>query len=236
MDETIVLHLGTVEGTPVGADHTKVYRDADLMPGFGLVRGYGDTLWRGLSAAGGDIVLFLDPSVRDPEGSRALGLLGPLLSQETLSFVKGFSAEPADGQGPEGLSELVARPLINLYRPELAGFVEPLSVEFAARRQLLTSLPFPAGYGVALSLLFDAARAAGVHALAQTRLGPRPRPWVPLADLGEAAYATLTAATARSHGHEDLEERAPGPLFLPLPGRFESRRVAVEERPPLRSL
>lgn len=88
-----------------------------------------------------------------------------------MSFVKGFSAETAGGRGPEGLSELVARPLINPYRPELAGFIEPLSPEFAARRGLLASLPFPAGYGAALSLLFDATREVGVHALAQTRLG-----------------------------------------------------------------
>ncbi len=185
--------------------------------------------------ADGDIVLFLDPSVSDPREGRILGLLGPLLSRGSLSFVKGFSAEPTDGLGPEGLSELLTRPLINLYRPELAGFVEPLSAEFAARRALLMSLPFPAGYGATFSLLFDVTRAAGVHALAQTRLGPRSRPQVPLADLGEAAYATPTAA-ARTHGDEDLEERAPGPLFLPLPGRFELRRVAVEERPPLISL
>ena len=236
VDETVVLLPGTGDGSLIGGG-VKVYRDVDLMPGFGPVRGYGDALWRGLSAAGGDIVLFLDPSIADPEASRFLGLLGPLLSRRDLSFVKGFSAEPADGQGPEGLSELVARPLINLYRPELAGFVDPLSAEFAGRRRLLTSLSFPAGYGAALSLLFDTAREVGIHALAQTRLGPRPKPQeVTLADLGEAAYATLTAATARTYGDEDLDERAPGPLFLPLPGRFESRRVAVEERPPLDSL
>ena len=135
------------------------------------MRGYGDALWRGLSVAEGDVVLFLDPSVPDPEGRRALGLLGPLLSRQNLSFVKGFSTRTngAGGLGPEGLSELVARPLINLYRPELAGFVEPLSPEFAARRTLLASLSFPAGYGAALSLLLDAAKHRG-------RTSPRPNP------------------------------------------------------------
>jgi glucosyl-3-phosphoglycerate synthase len=216
----------------------KVYRDADLMPDFGPVRGYGDALWRGLSVAEGDVVLFLDPSVPAQEGRRTLGLLGPLLSRQDLSFVRGFSTRTsgADMLGPGGLSELVARPLINLYHPELAGFVEPLSSEFAARRTLLASLAFPAGYGAALSLLLDAASTAGVRALAQTRLGPAPEVSVSLSDLGEAAYATLVAAAARTHGKEDLDERAPGPLFLPLPGRFELRRVAVEERPPLVSI
>jgi glucosyl-3-phosphoglycerate synthase len=235
VDETVVLRPGTGDGPLPAADGTKIYHDADLMPGFGPVRGYGDALWRGLSVTGGEVVLFLDPSAPDPQARRTLGLLGPLLSREDLRLVKGFSAEPADGQGQEGLSELVARPLINLYRPELAGFVEPLSAEFAARRRLLASLPFPVGYGACLSVLFDA-HAAGLQTLAQTRLGPRPESRVPLADLSEAAYATLTAATVRAHGSKDLDERAPGPLFLPLPGRFESRRVAVEERPPLNSL
>jgi hypothetical protein len=236
VDEKIVL---CPEGEKARlANGAKVYRDADLMPGFGPVRGYGDALWRGLSTAEGEVVLFLDPSVPDPEGRRALGLLGPLLSRQNLSFVKGFSTRTngAGGLGPEGLSELVARPLINLYRPELAGFVEPLSPEFAARRTLLASLAFPAGYGAALSLLLDAASTAGVRALAQTRLGPPPETGVSLPDLGEAAYATLVATVARTQGKEDLDERAPGPLFLPLPGRFELRRVAVEERPPLDSL
>jgi len=237
IEETIVLRPEMENGTLVGSDGASVYRDADLMPGFGPVRGYGDALWRGLSAAEGEIVLFLDPSMPDPEGRRTLGLLGPLLSWETLSFVKGFSSEPTDRQEPEALSELVARPLINLYRPELAGFVEPLSSEFAARRRLLASLPFPTGYGAALSLLLDTTQAAGgVHAVAQTRLGPRPVPRIPLSDLAEAAYATLAVTAARIYGDEDLDECAPGPLFLPIPGRFELRRVAVEERPPLDTL
>jgi hypothetical protein len=97
-------------------------------------------------------------------------------------------------------------------------------------------LSFPAGYGAALSLLLDAASTKGVRALAQTRLGPSADTGVSLPDLGEAAYATLVAAAARTHGKEELDERAPGPLFLPLPERFELRRVAVEERPPLDSI
>ena len=188
----------------------------------------------GGSAARGEIVFFLDPSMSDPYGSRALGLLGPPLVREDLRFVKGFSGEPADVRdGTSGLSELVARPLINVYRPELAGVIDPLSPEFAAQQRLLSSLPFPVGYGAGLSLLLDAARLTGVEPLAQTRLGPRPSERIPLPDLGETAYAIIVAATARMH--RDLEERAPGPCFLPGSGRFEQRRVAVEERPPLDS-
>jgi glucosyl-3-phosphoglycerate synthase len=235
LDERIVLCPSDTNEYFVRGKDVKVYRDLDLMPGFGPVRGYGDALWRGLSVANGEIVLFLDPSMPDPEGRRALGLLGPLLSRQDLDFVKGFSTEPSDAGGAANLSELVARPLINLYRPELAGFVEPLSAEFAARRTLLRSLQFPVGYGAPLSLLFDATDVAGISALAQTRLGPRPPDHISLPDLSEAAYAILAAVTARTHGEESLDKHAPGPLFLPLPGRFESRRIAVEERPSLAS-
>ncbi|CAA9492718.1 MAG: hypothetical protein AVDCRST_MAG25-3453 [uncultured Rubrobacteraceae bacterium] len=238
VDEKIVL---SGEAGEISAPHgARVYPDAELLPAFGPVRGYGDALWRGLAVSKGEILLFLDPSVPDPEGRRALGLMAPLVSREALHFVKGFS--PAgSGEDPGGamyLSELAARPLLNLYRPELAGFVDPVSAEIAARRDLLMSLPFPAGYGASLSLLLDAFREKGIGALAQVRLGERPEKGIPLADLGEAAYATLTAAMARIDAG-GLEDRAPGPLFLPLPGsptRLGQRRVAVEERPPLRSL
>ena len=232
MDETIVLCQDEESGILSGKG-VEVYRDAELMPEFGPVRGYGDALWRGLSAARGEIVLFLDPSVSDPYGSRALGLLGPLLVREDLRFVKGFSGEPANvSDGTSSLSELVARPLINVYRPELAGFIDPLSPEFAAQQRLLSSLPFPVGYGAGLSLLLDAALLTGMGPLAQTRLGPRPSERIHLPDLSEAAYAIIVAATARMH-RDDLEERAPGPFFLPGSSHFEQRRVAVEERPPL---
>src|SRR5437660_8300820 len=79
LDETIVLCQATEDQHLASSSSVKVYHDADLMPGFGPVRGYGDALWRGLSAANGEIVLFLDPSVPDPAGQRALGLLSPLL-------------------------------------------------------------------------------------------------------------------------------------------------------------
>ena len=234
VDEKIVL-CGTTEPFP-----TDAYPDADLLPGYGPVRGYGDSLWRGLAVSSGDVVLFLDLAVPDPEGRRALGLMGPLMFREDLHFAKGLSPVDIgeDGGGPRYLAELVARPLINVYRPELAAFANPVSAEFSARRSLLASLPFPVGYGACLSLLLDAAGEKGLNALAQVRLGEHPGTSIPTADLSEAALAILTAAMSRL-GDDGLEEHAPGPLFLPLPGHpagLAQRHVAVEERPPLRSL
>ena len=238
VDEEIVL-CGDTTGFSVSHE-ARVYPDAELLPGFGPVRGYGDALWRGLAVSTGGILLYLDPAIPDPDGRRIVGLMAPLISREDLSFVKGFSPTipGKDASGSRALSELTARPLLNLYRPELAGFVDPVSAEFAARRSLLTALPFPVGYGASLSLLLDACEREGVDALAQVRLEESPGTTIPIADLGEAAYATLTAAMSRV-SEDGLQDHAPGPLFLPLPGHatvLGQQRVAVEERPPLSSL
>jgi hypothetical protein len=244
VDEVVVL---LTDDAPDGFDGARwpfagVHRDRDFMPRFGPVRGYGDVLWRGLSAVGGDVVLFLEPGESPPEthGPRALGLLAPMILNPELSFVKGYADEPTETSA-SALPELVARPLLNLYRPELAGFVDPLFPELAARGDLLRSLPFPVGPGVSLSLLLDAAERAGVNALAQVCLGRRRQHTdeVSLDDLTEASHAIMAAAAARAPGWDHLDESAPGPLFLPRPGNpagFTQRRVALEERPPLRSL
>lgn len=204
--------------------------DQDQTPGYGPVRGFGDLLWRATSTASCEIVVVLDPT--HPDLSSIASLLGPLFSRDDLSMVKGF--RPTLDSNFDYLTELVARPLINLYNPELAGFLKPLSIELAARRTLLQKLPFPVGEGACLSLLIDAAKEAGVQALAQVGLtgdAPQASP-----SSSEAAYQITTAAASRAMKQELLDEYAPGPLVLPLPDRLESRQVALEERPPLISL
>ena len=199
-----------------------------LASGYGPVRGFGDLLWRSLSAADCEVVVVLDPTA--PDLRSVEGLLGALLSRDDLRMVKGFR----NSSEPDPSSELLARPLINLYTPELAGFCRPLSLDFAADRALLENLFFPVGEGIRLSLILDAAEKAGVQALAQVELegeAARDR-----GEDGEAAYQILAAATSRALGREKLDDYAPGPLVLPRPERLESRRVALEERPPLASL
>ena len=134
-------------------------------------------------------------------------------------------------RGP--LSNLVARPLINLHHPKLAGFVDPLCQNFATRSELLRSLSFPVGRGVDISLLLDAIDRCGIDAAAQCYLeGGRV---IPDPGDGEAAYAILAAAACRMPGVSS-EAIIPGPFFLPGPGDLATRRVPVEERPPLESL
>ena len=117
------------------------------MRDYGPAQGKGDAMWRGLSMARGDIVMFADADTADFEEHFVYGTLGPLLADPRLQFVKAAYRRPfkqgeesvADGGGR--VTELMAKPLLNLFYPELAGFVQPLAGEFAARRDVLQQRP-----------------------------------------------------------------------------------------------
>ncbi len=174
-----------------------------VLSEFGPALGKGDAMWRALSATSGDVVCFLDGDTADPHPDHLLGLLGPILTDGRLTLVKGTFERALQTGGRslahEGgrVTELMARPLINLHEPRLAGFAQPLAGEFAARRPLLESLPFPVGYGVEIALLIDALRSEGLDALAECDLGRRQNRHQPLRVLGEMAYAVLAAVERR---------------------------------------
>jgi glucosyl-3-phosphoglycerate synthase len=133
----------------------------------------------------------------------------------------------------------MARPLLNLHAPELAVFDQPLAGETAARRELLERIPFSAGYGVEIAMLIDAWRIAGLDGLAQVDLGVRQNRHQSLRELSAMAYAVLVAAQTRFLGAEFADAHAGGSIALPSiddGGAMESRRVSVEERPPLAEL
>jgi glucosyl-3-phosphoglycerate synthase len=130
-------------------------------------------------------------------------LLGPLLCEPSVAFVKatydrplqsGESVLPAGGGR---VTELVARPLLALHWPQLGGFVQPLGGEYAARRSLLESLPFPCGYGVEFGLLVDTLAAVGLEAMAQVDLARRKHRNSDLHKLGRMAIEILQVAQAR---------------------------------------
>ena len=133
------------------------------------------------------------------------------------------------------MTELLARPLLNLHAPELAVFDQPLAGEMAARRELLVRLPFSVGYGVEIAMLIDAWRAVGLDGLAQVDLGSRQNAHQSLRALSAMAYAVLVAASARFLGTEFADTHASGSIALPpqeLGEPMEMRRVPIEERPP----
>ncbi|QWF84365.1 glucosyl-3-phosphoglycerate synthase [Amycolatopsis sp. CA-230715] len=181
VDELVVVDSRSTDRTAAvaaGAGASVVAQDA-VLPALARLDGKGDALWKRLAATTGDFVVFVDADLRDFTTAYVTGLLGPLLADDEIGYVKGFyhrplaGAENTDADGGGRVTELVARPLLNLYWPELAGMVQPLAGEYAGRRELLESIPFVAGYGVEIGHLIDLAEAHGIEVLAQVDLGHR---------------------------------------------------------------
>lgn len=250
VDQVALVDAASADGTAelavrLGAE---VHQEADLLPQFGPVLGKGDAMWRALSVLHGDIVVFVDCDSEDFGPHFVTGLAGPLLCESGLDLVKGAYRRPfAVGEEtiPDGggrVTELTARPLLNLFYPELAGFSQPLAGEFGARRELLCELPFLTGYAVEIALLIDAARARGTASLCQVNLESRRNRHQPLRDLGPMAYAVLCAVVSRLEHEgrmqpsEERQDRASqgylAPLASGLDGRLEEHPVELVERPP----
>ncbi|MET8851572.1 glucosyl-3-phosphoglycerate synthase [Amycolatopsis sp. NPDC004625] len=177
VDEILVVDSHSTDATAevaaaAGAD--VVAQDA-VFPALGGLAGKGEALWKGVAATSGDLVVFVDGDLHDFTTDYVTGLLGPLLTDPSVAYVKGFYHRPlgAEADGGGRVTELVARPLLNMFWPELAGFVQPLAGEYAGRREVLESIPFVANYGVEIGHLIDLLELRGLDALAQVDLGHR---------------------------------------------------------------
>ncbi|MEV0261531.1 glucosyl-3-phosphoglycerate synthase [Streptomyces sp. NPDC050617] len=237
VDELVVLDSGSTDRTAAvaaAAGARVVHRDA-VLPRLPALPGKGEVLWRSLLATSGEIVCFVDADLREFSAEFVSGIVGPLLTDPDVHFVKAMYDRPlgdAAGQGGR-VTELVARPLLNLHWPQLAGFVQPLGGEYAARRSLLERLPFPVGYGVELGLLVDALHTVGLDALAQVDVGVRlhrHQDGQALGRMAAAIYRTAQLRLARGH------------LVRPVLTQFDrgeqgfvarTHAVDTEERPPM---
>jgi glucosyl-3-phosphoglycerate synthase len=205
IDEILVVDAASSDGTAALAREAgaRVIQQDEVLPEFGPALGKGDAMWRALCVTDADVVCFIDGDTTNPDPNHLQGLIGPLLVDSTLALVKGTFDRPLRTGGVElpneggRVTELMARPLLNLHEPRLAGFGQPLAGEFAGRRSLFESIPFPVGYGVEIAVLVDALRACGLDALAECHLGERHNRHQPLRALGEMAYAVLAAVENR---------------------------------------
>ncbi len=243
IDQVVVVDAST-DGTAQIAHElgAEVHDQEALLPELGPVLGKGDAMWRALAVLRGEIVCFLDADSEQLGPHYVRGLLGPLLCEPGISFVKGFYRRPfrvGEVTFPDGggrVTELCARPLLNLFYPDLAAIEQPLAGELAARREALERLPFVTGYGVDIALLLDAHEILGLDAIAQVDLDVRQNDHQSLRELGPMAYAVLQAVAVRLQ----REGRLRGPLgtAFAAPGDGGSETVASDpvERPPLRSL
>ena len=246
VDELVVIDSDSTDGTASAASAAGavVHRAADIAPSLGAYPGKGEALWKSLLVTRGDLLVFVDADLTQWGPHFVTGLLGPLLAEPSVQLVKGFYARvrtEADGSvSTEGgrVTELVARPVLSLWWPHLAGVVQPLAGEWAARRSLMESLSVPVGYGVELASVLDTASRHGLDALAQVDLGSRAHKHQANHDLAVMA-AELLAVAARRYGGphrlipgKTLEQfdRDEGEL------RQRSRAVPMDERPPVESL
>ncbi len=209
IDQLVVIDSDSEDRTrEIAADlGVTVVRHPEILPETGSYRGKGEALWKSLHILDGDIVAWIDTDISNIQPRFVYGLLGPLLREPRISYVKGFYKRPIrDGDKivPEGggrVTELMARPLLNLFFPELSGLIQPLAGEYAGRRSLLESLPFFTGYAVEVGLLIDILDRAGISAIGQVDLERRLHRNQPLPNLSQMAFVILQAAMRK------LEER-----------------------------
>jgi glucosyl-3-phosphoglycerate synthase len=205
VDEIVVMDAGSGDDTVAiaRAEGAKVFFEHEVLPGEGPGSGKGEALWKSLHACQGDLICWVDADIRNFHARFVYGLLGPLLLDPDIQYVKAFYDRPirernalrATGGGR--VTELLARPLINLLWPELAGIVQPLSGEYAGRRETLEQVPFFSGYGVELGLLVDIAARFGVDAIAQVDLDRRVHRNQDMQALGRMSFGILQAAFLR---------------------------------------
>ncbi|HEY3522368.1 MAG TPA: glucosyl-3-phosphoglycerate synthase [Candidatus Limnocylindrales bacterium] len=247
LDEILVIDSDSTDATReiAEAEGARVVVHSDVLPRYGAFRGKGEALWKSLFETSGDIVVWADTDVRNWHPRMVYGTLGPLLHEPRLQYVKGYYQRPIVEAGvlKEGgggrVTELVARPLINLFYPELSGLIQPLAGEYAGRRSLLEAIPFFTGYAVEIGHLIDAAERVGIEALGQVDLERRVHRNQELEGLSRMSFVILQAVMKR------LEERRRVRLFaemgstmkLPRSGRgrlsLEVIELADQERPPI---
>lgn len=233
LDEVVVVDAASADGTAAVAEHAgaTVWQEAELLPAYGPVLGKGDAMWRALSVLEGELVCFLDADTEDFSAHFATGLLGPLVCERGVSFVKGFYRRPLgeeigapDGDGGGRVNHLTARPALALFYPELAGVRQPLAGEVAARRELLEGLAFATGYGVEIAMLIDVWRKLGLDGMAQVDLDEhrnRHQPLSALAPMALTVLATIARRLSREGRLVDGEDVAADLELAPV------------ERPPL---
>lgn len=248
VDEVVVIDSDSVDDTfQVATDAgATVYRAAEIRPDLGAAQGKGEALWKALHVTTGDLLVFVDADLVDWGPHFVPGLLGPLLTEDGVHLVKAVYDRPMlDAAGAEAeaggrVTELVARPLLALHRPHLGHLVQPLSGEWAIRRDTFERLCVPTGYGVEIAAVLDVDERHGTGAIAQVDLGRRTHRHRRHDTLGPMALQVIAAVEARldrptPHTPEEqitvvqFERTADG--YLP-----RERSVSVGERPPARSV
>jgi glucosyl-3-phosphoglycerate synthase len=223
IDEIVVIDAASADGTAAVARRAGalVWQEAELMSAYGPVLGKGDAMWRALSVLTGELVCFLDADSARFSAHFVTGLLGPLVCEPGLSFVKGFYRRPfaqggvEEAEGGGRVNHLTARPALRVFYPELAEVRQPLAGEVAARRDLLESVPFATGYGVEIGMLIDVWRERGLDVIAQVDLEEHHNRHQPLSALTPMAVTVLATIASRLEREGRLRASGGAPVERP---------------------
>jgi len=237
LDEMVLIDSDSTDRTReiAQAEGIPVYRHRDILPHLGSYPGKGEALWKSLYVLRGDVVVWVDTDIRNMHPKFVYGLVGPLLREERILFVKGYYRRPVQigdrlyETGGGRVTELVARPLLNLFFPELSGLIQPLAGEYAGRREALEQIPFFTGYGVETGMLIDLLHRFGLSAIGQVDLEQRIHRNQSLQSLSLMAFQIVQVVARR------LEDRLGTPLLDPAARsmkliRHEEGQLSLEER------
>ncbi len=247
VDEIAVIDSGSTDATrevaaSFGAD---VYLAKDILPEMGEKKGKGENLWKAIYQLGGDIIVYIDADIKNIHPRFAYGLLGPLIENPEIQYVKAFYERPlatSHGLRPTGggrVTEILVRPLFSLFFPELTALIQPLSGEYAVRRELLEKIPFPIGYGVETSHLIDVYNMLGMKAIAQTDLDQRVHRNQTTMNLGRMAFGILQTFLSRARSLGIIKDL---PKLNNVLRQFQTDdnifeaveyKIVEEERPPM---
>lgn len=247
LDEIVLIDSDSTDRTRQIAEKegVPVYIHQHLLERLGARPGKGEALWKSLLVTRGDIIVWIDTDIVNIHPRFVYGIVGPMLVNREIQFVKGFYRRPlrvgekVQAGGGGRVTELTARPLLNLFYPELSGVVQPLSGEYAGRREALEQVPFFSGYGVEIGLLIEIYERFGLGAVAQVDLLERIHHNQPLEALGKMSFAIIQAAMRKLEnrfGVAALEDvnRSMKLIRHNVKGYFlEVEEIAERERPPM---
>jgi len=247
LDEIVLIDSNSTDHTREIAtkEDIPVYIHQNLLERLGARRGKGEALWKSLLVTRGDIIVWIDTDIVNIDPRFVYGIIGPLLMNPQVQFVKGFYRRPLrvgmkmQAGGGGRVTELTARPLLNLFYPELSGVVQPLSGEYGGRREALERAPFFSGYGVETGLLIDIYERYGLQAIAQVDLLERIHHNQHLEALSKMSFAIIQTVMRKLEsrfGRAMLEDvnRSMKLIRHTNKGYFlDVEEIAERERPPM---